>query len=562
MKRPPDVVFWLDEAPSSSVTIGLAFQLLAIQSVLFVLPAAVAATITTDTAQATRFLCLSILALAAWQALQLLTRGPVGSGYPVAAVPSSALLSAYVLTGQTGGGFGGIAAMVILTGLAAVALTFIMRRLRLFLPNEVAGVVVILTGVELVWLATEQLGLDGGAPQAGPSTVFIVVGSLLVMVAVALSGTRAAPFNVVIGAIAGVAAAVLLRHGPHHAAAMLASRPWLAAPEPWLPDFHAVSTQAVLAYALGLVAIEAKATGTLVVAQRAADASWTRPDAPPLRRGLLANGLGILCAGLVGGAAPNPATAALGLSIATGTLARRIVWFNIVLLVLVGLCPKLAALAVLTPASVKAAMLLYVAGFLMAQGCQLVTARLLDRRRTVIVALGLSAGILVAIAPRPFRAVVPALASPLSFGAIVAFLANLATLPLVRARAEQAFALHETAGREASDWIANVAAGWGLKPRTAQSASNAVDEMIQLLLMRKTPRVLLAATRAEDRIDVRVAWEGAPLPAPAMTPRAEDLLESSEGLERFAMWMATRESQGFSQTHTPRGSEARLIFED
>ncbi len=42
----------------------------------------------------------------------------------------------------------------------AVALTFVMRRLRVVLPNEVAGVVVILIGVALVLVATQRLGLQ------------------------------------------------------------------------------------------------------------------------------------------------------------------------------------------------------------------------------------------------------------------------------------------------------------------------------------------------------------------------------------------------------------------
>ena len=68
-------------------------------------------------------------------------------------------------------------------------------------------------------------------------------------------------------------------------------------------------------------------------------------------------------------------------------MARRIVWVGVPLLLLVALCPKVLALFVLTPAPVKAAMLLYVAGFLMGQGCQLLSARLLDTRRMMIVAM-------------------------------------------------------------------------------------------------------------------------------------------------------------------------------
>jgi NCS2 family nucleobase:cation symporter-2 len=331
----------------------------------------------------------------------LLTRGPIGSGYPIPGTHTAALLGAYMMTGHSGAGFGAIGAMVFITGVAAAGLVFVMQRLRVFLPNEVAGVVVVLIGVTLVSVATVQLGLTGrnaAAYQCAAS----MFGSLGVMVCVALSRTKAAPFAVLVGSLAGVMLAILLGQAPANAAEILAERPWLAFPQPWSPDFAGVQPATLLAYLLALVAMIATSAGSMVVIQRASDADWTRPDGPPIRRGLLANGIGIAAAGLIGGAAPGPATAAVGLSIATGTLARRIAWCGVPLLVILALCPKFVALFVLTPAPVKAAMLFYVAGFIMAQGCQLTTARLLDTRRTLIVAFGLTSGLAVAIAPQIF----------------------------------------------------------------------------------------------------------------------------------------------------------------
>lgn len=562
MQRPSGLACWLDEQPSLPVTFGLALQHLAVQSVYFVLPVAAAAAVSPDPGEATRFLCLSILAAALWQVLQLLTRGPVGSGYPIPATQSAALLGAYALTGRSGGGFPAIAAMLVLTGLAAIGLTFVLRRLRVALPNEVAGVVVMLIGVALIGLAAVQLGLQPGGTPRGANAAIIIFGCLAVMVAVALSRTRAAPFSVLIGSLVGVVPALLLGEGTPNAGEILSQRPWLALPQPWLPDFGAVSSQVLLAYLLALVAIKATATGSLVVMQRAADADWTRPDAPPLRRGLLANGLGILAAGLIGGAAPGPATAAVGLSVATGTLARRIVWCGVPLLIVLAVCPKLTALAVLAPPAVKAAMLLYVAGFIMAQGCQLATARLLDTRRTLIVAFGLSGGVLVGMAPLPFQAAVPAIASPLAFGAVVAFVVNLLTLPLVRGRAERLLPLDAAGGRQAHDWFANLSAAWGLKPRTALFAGHAIDELIQLLYARGVATVGLSAVRAEDRIEIGLAWQGAPLPRASVAPRAEHLFGSAEEQEGFAVWMATRDAQRFSQSMAAGDCEAKLIFED
>nr|WP_294506150.1 solute carrier family 23 protein [uncultured Rhodopila sp.] len=562
MQQPPGLVAWLDTPLPYPLAIGLAIQHVAVQSVYFVLPAAAAATVTGDPGEITRFLCLSILAVALWQALQLITRGPIGSGYPIPATHTAALLGAYAMTGHGGGGFGGIGAMVFLTGIGAIGLVFLMRRLRVLLPNEVAGVVVILIGVALVVLATAQLGLQPGGTAPHTDALLAMFGTLGVIIALALSGTRAAPFAVLAGSAAGVVLAIALGQAPANAGEVLAARPWLALPQPWTPDFDAVQAGPLLAYLLALVALVATAAGNTVVIQRACDASWTRPDGAPIRRGLLANGIGIAAAGLLGGACPGPATAAVGLSIATGTLARRIVWCGVPLLVIVALCPKFVALFVLTPAPVKAAMLFYVAGFIMAQGCQLATVRLLDTRRTLIIAFGLSSGLTVAVAPQIFVQALPAIASPLSFGAVMAFLANLVTLPLVSRKAELELAMDARAGRTASDWLERLGGTWGLKPQTARAAERAVSELAELLLERGTATVALSAWRAEDRVEIGLKWQGEALPERSATVRAEDVLGPLEAQERFAVWMATREAQSFTQRSSPRGAEARLIFED
>jgi xanthine permease XanP len=562
MQRPAGLSYWLDDTPTLPMTLGLALQHMAIQSIYFVIPVIVASSLSPDPADATRFLCLSILAVALWQALQLLNRGPLGSGYPIPATHTAALVGAYALTGLGGGGFGAAGAMVLLAGATCVGLTFVMHRLRMLLPNEVAGVVVMLIGVTLVSLGTQRFGLQPGGTLPEASAVLVVALSLAVMVLVALSRSRAAPFAVLLGAACGVPLAIALGHAVPGGAALLAERPWLALPQPWLPRFDEIRAVPLLSFMLAVVALKATAAGNIVVMQRGSDARWSRPDTPPIRRGLLANGIGLMAGGLIGGAAPGPAAAAVGLSIATGTLARRIVWVGTGLLVVVALCPKLVALFVLMPEPVKVAMLFYVAGFILAQGCQLVTARLLDTRRTLIVAFGLSAGLVVAIAPQPFVATVPALASPLAVGAVVAFVVNLLTLPTVARRATTTLTLDDQAGAQATEWFGRIAGAWALKPQTARAADQALGELIDLLAERRTAALELEARLAEDRVELTLRWHGPPLPSPAARASLDDLMSNDEARHAFAIWLATRQTQGFRQKTHGDTSEAWFALED
>jgi NCS2 family nucleobase:cation symporter-2 len=562
MVRPPGLVYWHDDIPPHAMTLGLALQHLAIQSIYFVIPTVIAGSLSNDPGDATRFLCLSILAAALWQVLQLLARGPVGSGYPIPGTHTAALVGAYALTGAMGGGFGAAGAMLMLAGALCVLLTFGMHRLRVALPNEVAGVVVILIGVALVVLGTHRLGLNTGETPPDRATVLALGSSLAVMVAVALSRSRAAPFAVLIGALFGVPLSLYLGEQVPNAGQLLAAQPWLALPQPWAPQFEQVTFAPLSAFLIALVALKATTMGSLVMVQRNSDAAWSKPDAGPIRRGLLANAMGMLAAGLLGAASPGPATAAVGLSVATGTLARRIVWLGAGLLGCVSFCPKLVALFVLMPEPIKAAMLFYVAGFIMAQGCQLVTARLLDTRRSLIVAFGLSAGIVVAVAPHAIAQALPALASPLSVGAMVAFLMNLITLPLVARQSSTLVAVSPFAGRHASDWFAGVAGSWALKPGTANTIEHALAEFMDLLVEMHTAAVTITANLAEDRVELSLRWSGDELPAPPRFASAEDLMGSDASRHAFSMWLACRHSHGFRKSRTGSDNEIWLAFED
>jgi xanthine/uracil permease len=98
--RPQALVYGLDDVPANTAALGLGLQHVAIQSIYFVIPAVLAGSLSADPNDARRFLSLSILAAALWQALQLLTRGPIGSGYPIPGTHTAALVGAYAITGS------------------------------------------------------------------------------------------------------------------------------------------------------------------------------------------------------------------------------------------------------------------------------------------------------------------------------------------------------------------------------------------------------------------------------------------------------------------------------
>lgn len=563
LARPPEVVLDLDARPAGGRLVALAAQQVAVQSIYFVLPGIVAAAFGAEPLAAVNFLCLSLLGMAAFALLQGLARGIVGSGYPIPGIPSPVLLAAYLLAAQSGASLGEAAALTIATGVGALLTLPLFRRLSALIPTEVAGVVVFLIGASLLPLVIAAMHLDAAAPRAALPGAAVTLGTVAVMVIVAIGRTRLAPFAVLCGMAVGIA--VALGAGMAHPAALplLEEAVWVALPRPVPPEAGPATLPLLGVFLVCLVPIQASLLGNLIAFQRAADAEWRRPDPPPLRRGLLAQGLAVIATGAIGGMAPAVSSAAVGLSIATGTLARRIALAGAAAFLLLAFCPKPVMLFVLLPDPVKAAMLLYVAGFMMAQGCQMVAARMLDARRTAVAGLGLGAGLAVLIEPEFFAAGLPALAAPLSFGALVAFLANLLTLPLVARRTRFVLPLGAGLSPAVEARLAALGGAWGLRRETVERLQHALTELGDLLAGRGLGEVSVTATRGEERVVLRLDFVGEPLPPAAVRPRARDLEEGAASLEAFAVWMATRHAVRHAQRGPAQGRmEFLLEFED
>jgi xanthine permease XanP len=558
VQRPPEAIFGLDDKVPFPTAAGLAFQHLAVQAIFLVLPAAIAAGFGLGPREATNFLCLSLLAVALFAALQGLRKGPIGAGYQVPAIPSPVFVGIYLLCAGAGLTPDRTGALLVLAGAVAIAASLLIRRPQVLVPAELAGLVVVLLGVSLVPVMLDELRLRVPAVGAGRGVdVAITLAAFLVMVGSALSRTRLAPYGVLVGAGFGWVVVALLP-GDSGLLAILAANPWLAWPEPILPRFEGLPIALVLGFTLAIVPAKAVLLGNLLALQRAADAEWRKPDGGPLRRGLLANALTLAATGAFGGMAPSASAACVGLSIANRTLAPVIAMLGAAMMAALAFSPKLVALFVAMPGPVKTAMVLYAACFIIATGCQLITARMLDVRRSLVVGLGLVMGLSVVIAPRLFAEHLPALASPLTFGALTGFLLHFATAPFMVRQASFALPLDASLPRVAEDQAVRLGGAWGAKRSTMEKVEHFWIEIGEVLATRGLATAQVQARHAEGEVAVSVRFTGPPLPAPTAKPHVSALEGEASEQEAFILWLATREASRLER----RDQEWRAVFED
>ena len=78
----------------------------------------------------------------------------------------------------------------------------------------------------------------------------------------------------------------------------------------------------VVPFAVAAIATSLRAIGDFSTMQKINDANWPRPDMQAIRRGLTANGIGMMLGGLLGSVPIGTSSASVGLTVTTGVNSR------------------------------------------------------------------------------------------------------------------------------------------------------------------------------------------------------------------------------------------------
>src|SRR5258708_17309731 len=202
--------------------------------------------------------------------------------------------------------------------------------------------------------------------------------------------------------------------------------------------------------------------------QRITDADWVRPDMPSISGGIRGDGVSTAIAGLVCsfGVAIGPANA--GLVAATGAASRVIAYPIAAILLLAAVVPAFAGLLTVMPPPVMAAGLLFAAAFIMINGVQIISSRVLDARRTIVIGAGILTFLLVAIFPATFAHapdwVQSIVGSPLVLATIVALSLNLVFRIGIKRSVELVIGRDAARQEHVENFVERNAAGWGAPP--------------------------------------------------------------------------------------------------
>ena len=346
--------------------------------------------------------------------LQMYSR--IGSGYLCPAGMTAAYLGPSLIAAKLGG-LATVLGMTAFAGLIEVALSNVLHRLRQLAPAELIGTVILLVGITNAMTGFRTL-VQRGSPQISLNDLIIAGVAISTMVTANLfAGTRAKFFCGLLGILTGyLAAFVAGTLGLQHFAA-LSALPILALPPLPHLGMH-LHGSLIVPFAVVAFAATMKQVGFISCAVRV-QGDLDADVMAAARKGVLADGLGTMAAGLLGGLGVNASASSAGLILATKISSRQVGFVIAALLVLLGFQPHFAAALAIMPRGVIAAVLVFTSLFVLINGMEMIVGAGISSERTICVGLAVTGGLAFDLVPS-LGAALPNILTPLGSSSFVA----------------------------------------------------------------------------------------------------------------------------------------------
>lgn len=566
MKKPNNIVYGVDDAPPPGVLWLSGLQHVGLVSIFLLVPVLACREAGLPPETIIDVLSLSMLVMAIGPILQSLTRGPVGSGFLCPPIFAAAYLPASLLALKAGG-LALMFGMTVFAGLVEIALSRLLRRLRPFLPPEVAGFVVAMIGVTIGMLGFRNLF---AAPASGLASMLpLLVGTVTLATMVALNvWTKGPPklFCALIGMVVGYLVAI--------AAGMLAGADLerlQSAPMMHLPSVEHLSwsfdAALVVPFVVAAFAATLRAMGDITICQKTNDAEWIRPEMRSISGGAMSNGVSTFLAGMLGTIGTNTSTSNVGLAAATGITSRRVAFATGSIYLALAFMPKAATLFAIMPGAVVGATLIFASALVFINGIMIITSRMLDARRSFVIGLSFMVGMTVDVFPGFYGGLSPAVqvvtSSSLVLGTLTALILNLVFR--IGARRTQTLVMGtSTFDRQAvHDFMEAQGGAWGARRDVIERARFSLMQSLETIIesCEPTGRLDVEASFDEFRLDIRVSYTGAALELTSERPSNREIMESEAGQRKLAGYLLQRQADRVQATHKDGRSTVLFHFD-
>ncbi|BAN25849.1 nucleobase:cation symporter-2 family protein [Caballeronia insecticola] len=337
-----------------------------------------------------------------------------GIRLPVIMGVSFAPVGPMVAMATSGAGITAIFGATIAAGVFAVLIAPFFGRLMRFFPPIVTGTIILTIGMTLFPVAINWAGGGRGAANFGePKNLMIAAVVLLAILLINkyLKGFIA-NISVLIGMAIGFAIALPLGFVDFSGIGQAA---WFAPVRPFAFGAPTFEIAAIASLCLVMVVIMVESLGMFLALGDLAQRPVTRVDAT---RGLRTDGLGTVIGGIFNTFPHSSFSQNIGLVGITGVKSRWVVAVSGVILVLLGLLPKLSNLIASIPVVVLGGAGIAMFGMVAATGVKILSkVDFESKNNLLIIAISVGVGVIPLVAPT-FFAHMPAWAGPLTHSGI------------------------------------------------------------------------------------------------------------------------------------------------
>ncbi|MDQ5985298.1 MAG: hypothetical protein CSYNP_01006 [Syntrophus sp. SKADARSKE-3] len=541
--KPANLLYGVDEKPPLQIII-----ILAIQHIFFLTSGLIVATIVMREVGGSHELINSVISMAMIAGgiatiIQALGKGPFGSGYLCTEGIDPTFISTSILAGTTGG-ISLIFGITIVSGVIECLLSRVIHKLRILFPPEVTGVVLAMVGLNIIpIMMTNFFSINSINDPVETNNVLVAVITLFFMVATNVwSKGKLRLYSVIIGMVIGYIAAYVLGVLKPSDIDRFSYLPIIA-----FPDLSYISwsfnTALLVPILVATIASTLKGVATLTMCQKVNDAEWKRPDLENIGKGTFADGIASILGGLMGGLGQSLYAASVGLSMATGATSRVIAFFTGGIFIGLAFLPKLTAIFSIMPKPVMGGALLFMVSFMVISGIQIMTSRMIDIRKTFVIAISLIFGISVDIFPSLYRNVHPYLqpffSSSLAVTTLLAMFLNLLFRIGISKREFLELIPGVDSSRKIFDFMENQGAAWGGRSEVFQKAKMAVNEFLEAVpsLNIQDEKIIADVFFDEFNLDITIHYHGIPMEFPLACPSPDEILDDDTAGVRLAGYL-------------------------
>ncbi|WP_069187872.1 nucleobase:cation symporter-2 family protein [Sporosarcina globispora] len=315
---------------------------------------------------------------------------------------------------------------IIASGIIVMILSQFMSKIMRFFPPVVTGSVVAIIGVSLIPVAMNNAAGGLGSPEYGSArNLFLAAFTLILIILMNrfFKGYMRA-ISVLLSLVAGTIAAYFMGLVSF---AEVSQASWFHIIQPFYFGFPSFNASAILTMTLVAIVSMIESTGVFLAL---GDVCERKLDSKDIKKGLRAEGLAVVIGGLFNAFPYTSFSQNVGLVALTKVKTRNVVIAAGVILMILGLLPKVAALTTIIPMAVLGGAMIPMFGMVISSGIRMLTVVDFSKNENLlIVACSVGIGLGSAVVPQIFESLPTSvrllIENGIVLGSITAILLNL-----------------------------------------------------------------------------------------------------------------------------------------